>query len=114
MVYESSSVIARPNEIEGRCLIIVARHETDLWHYMKRHYAQFRDMQVLLDRRREERRQRVQTYPSDRRGPDRRHPASIDEDLRRHPFVIICQQMGPLGDRLPDPGWVPPDVRRTP
>ena len=114
MADESSSGRAQPNEIEGRCLIIVARHETDLWHYMKSHYAEFRDMLVLLDRRHEERRQRVQTSPSDRRGPDRRHQPTNDEDLRRHPFVIISQQTGPIGDQPPDPGWVPPGSRRTP
>ena len=43
-----------------RLLFIVARDQLDLWHHLKRDFAQEAEVEVILDRRRGERRQRVQ------------------------------------------------------
>ena len=79
-----------------RCLLIVAREQPDLWHHLTRDFAGDEGVQVILDRRRRERRQRVQTSESERRRSDRRRQASIDNDLRYRSFVILHRQQGVL------------------
>lgn len=79
-----------------RCLFIVARNQPDLWHHLSRDFAEDDDVQVLLDRRRGERRQRLQQHESERRRADRRRRASIDNDLRYRSFVILHEQQGVL------------------
>lgn len=79
-----------------RCLFIVARSQPDLWHNLSRDFAGDEDVQVHLDRRRRERRQRLQPHEWERRGADRRRQASIDKDLRYRSFVIFHEQQGVL------------------
>lgn len=80
----------------ARCLFIVARNQPDLWHHLSRDFAGDDDVQVLLDRRRGERRQRLQQHEPERRRADRRRQASIDNDLRYRSFVILHEQQGVL------------------
>jgi len=75
-------------------LIIVARDQPELWHAMTRQFAADPKVQVLQDRRRWERRQRIQKYDLDQRGPDRRRPASLEHNVRYRSFVIIRRQDG--------------------
>ena len=96
MADEGRSLKAQPTRDTVRYLIIVARDETDLWHYMTRDFGEFKGLQVLLDRRQRERRQQVQTYEPERRREERRRPPTIDDDLRHQPFVIVPQQQGAL------------------
>jgi hypothetical protein len=70
-------------------LIIVARDQPDLWQSLKEHFAANEEIEPILDRRRWERRQRIQGCEPDRRGPDRRHPLGIEHDLRARQFVIV-------------------------
>ena len=81
---------------KARCLFIVARNQPDLWHHLSRDFAGDEEVQVLLDRRRGDRRQRVQSHERERRRTDRRRQPSIDNDLRYRSFVILHQQQGVL------------------
>ena len=96
MADEGGSSKAQPIRNTVQCLIIVARDETALWQYMTRHYGEFKDVQVLHDRRQRERREQVQTYEPERRRTERRRPPTIDDDLRNQPFVIVPQEQGAL------------------
>jgi hypothetical protein len=96
MADEGRSLKAQPTRDTLRCVIIVARDETDLWHYMARDFGEFKGLQVILDRRQRERRQQVQRYQPERRREERRHPPTMDEDLRRQPFVIVLGQQAAL------------------
>ena len=81
-----------------RALVIVARGQLDLWQSLTRHFAANEDVQVLLDRRLGERRQRFQPYELDRRGPDRRRPPSIENDVRSRQYVIVRPQQRTIQD----------------
>ena len=72
-----------------RLLFIVARDQPDLWHHLRQDFARDEEVEVLLDRRRGERRQRVQAYEPERRRADRRRQSSVDKELRYRSFVII-------------------------
>lgn len=78
-----------------RCLFIVARNQPDLWQHLKRDFADDDQIQVIVDRRRGERRQRRELYGPERRRMDRRR-ATLDRDLRYRSFVIIHEQQGVL------------------
>jgi hypothetical protein len=91
MAVESGSRKAQPTGIM-RALVVVAREQPDLWQSLTEHFAANEDVQVLLDRRQGERRQRVQAYERDRRGPDRRRPRSIEKDVSHRQYVIARPQ----------------------
>ena len=86
---------AQPTANKVRCLFIVARDQADLWHYLKRDFAGEEEIQVILDRRRGERRQRLLSNQPERRRGNRRR-SSIDTDLRYRSFVILHEQQGVL------------------
>ena len=95
MPVESRSLQAQPSRDKVRCLFIVARDQPDLWHHLRQDFAEDEEIQVVLDRRRGERRQHVWAHDPERRQADRRL-ASIDRDLRYRSFVILHQQQGVL------------------
>lgn len=64
-----------------RYLFIVSQGVTDLYEHVKRNFAGDREVEVLLDRRRGERRQRVEAYEPERRQADRRRPPGSHESL---------------------------------
>lgn len=84
-------------------LLIVARNQSDLWRYLKDNFAADQKVEVILDRRRAERRQRIQPQEPERRQGERRRRPSIDNDLSYRFFVIIRRPQGVLSGRLP--GW---------
>ena len=73
-----------------RLLFIVSRDHPELWHHLRRDFGEDEEVQVILDRRRGERRRQIQAREPERRGADRRQPA-VDKDLRYRSFVIIDQ-----------------------
>jgi hypothetical protein len=83
---------------EVHSLIVVARDQPDLWQTLARQFASNPKVQVLLDRRHWERRQRLQILEVDQRGIDRRHPPRPEHDVRQRSFVIIRRQDGTPGD----------------
>lgn len=82
---------AQPTSDKTRCLFIVARDQADLWDHLRKDFADDKEVRVILDRRRGERRQRAQPHEGQRRRDDRRR-ASIGTDLRYRSFVIIHEQ----------------------
>jgi len=85
----SRSAAGQPTGRGVRSLIIVARDQPDLWQSLKEHFATNADIEPILDRRRWERRQRIQWCEPDQRERDRRRPPSIEHDLRARPFVLV-------------------------
>ena len=79
-----------------RYLLIVARNQPDLWRYLKDNFAGDDKVEVILDRRREERRQRIQPHESERRQAERRRQPSLDKDLTYRSLVIVRQRHGVL------------------
>lgn len=75
-----------------RLLFIVARDHPELWHHLRRDFGDDEEVQVILDRRRGERRCQIRAREPERRRADRRRPPAIEKDLRYHSFVIIDQQ----------------------
>lgn len=72
-------------------MFIVARDQFDLWQRLRRDFAEEEEFQVVLDRRRGQRRRRVEGRGPERRLGERRQPR-IDRDLRYRSFVIIYTQ----------------------
>lgn len=68
-------------EESARHLLIVARDRIRLYEHLRRTFAGNRSVQVLLDRRRRERRKEVSEPVNERRRADRRTRPSIDEQL---------------------------------
>jgi len=89
MAVESGSPKPQPTGIM-RALVVVARDQPELWQSLTQHFSANEDVQVLLDRRQGERRQRVQAYERDRRGPDRRRPPSIESGVS-HPRYVMAR-----------------------
>lgn len=76
----------------ARYLLIVARNELDTFDFWTRSLLGNADIHVILDRRKEERRQRVHTHRADRRHADRRQAAIVDE-IGASGFAIIHRQL---------------------
>ena len=77
-------------------LLIVARNQSDLWRYLKDNFAGDEKVEVILDRRRGEQRQRVQLHEPERRRAERRRQPSLDKDLIYRSFVIVRHRQGVL------------------
>ena len=73
---------------------IVARDRLDFWDFWTRWFSGVAEVQLILDRRKGERRQQVQPHEPERRGGDRRRQPNIDEEVRDTGFAIVesvCQ-----------------------
>ena len=82
-----------------RYLVIAARSNSDLYDYLRQQFAGDETVQVLLDRRRAERRRQDSGTRQRRRG-ERRHVRGRESDLATHGFVIVRRPAGLL--------WHPP------
>ena len=94
MPAENSSPEAQLTRTSVRARVIVAQDQPCLYRTLRVHLAANEDIEVLLDRRLWERRQRVQTYDPDRRASDRRRPMRIENDVRYRQYVIVRAQHG--------------------
>ena len=73
----------------ARDLFIIARGYEELYDYVLSHRP---DVDVILDRRAGDRRQRVGPYTPERRGAkDRRRPSWIDDDLQSMRVAIVSR-----------------------
>ncbi|MBI2217277.1 MAG: hypothetical protein HYU51_08270 [Candidatus Rokubacteria bacterium] len=73
-----------------RYLVIVSRERPDLFDELKRRFAGDPTVQVLLDRRVGERRQREHARPGERRGRDRREATMhVTASLWLAGYVIV-------------------------
>lgn len=84
-----------------RYLLLVARNQPDLWRYLKNNFAGDQKVEVILDRRRGERRQRIEPHEPERRRAERRRQPGLDNDLSYRSFVIVRLPQGGLASRLP-------------
>ena len=72
-------------------VFIVAWNRPDLWDYWKRWFTGVETVEVILDRRRGERRRARQTFEPERRQTDRRGPAGVEDELRSLGFAIVSR-----------------------
>ena len=78
--------------LRPRYLVIVSREYAGLIPYLFQDFVDLREAEVVLDRRRRERRQRTWTRNLDRRCIDRRQDFSGHNSLRRRGFAILHRQ----------------------
>jgi hypothetical protein len=72
-------------------LFIVAWDRPDLWDYWRRWFSGVEDVQVILDRRRGDRRRQDEGHEPDRRRSERRASPGIEEELRTIGFAIVSR-----------------------
>lgn len=72
-------------------LFIVAWNRPDLWDYWKRWFAGVENVEVILDRRRRERRQPAQAFEPERRDVERRVRPDVEEELQNIGFAIVSR-----------------------
>jgi hypothetical protein len=82
--------------VDNRFLLIVSRANEALATYLEQHFKGDNTVQIMIDRRQDERRQRPrrpQASPSDpspeRRRNDRRSHPEVDNELRLTSFAIV-------------------------
>ena len=71
-----------------RLLFLVARDQTDLWDQLSKEFSG-RDVSVVVDRRRGERRRDAQSEASERRRTERRSKPDVDHEVRSRGFSVI-------------------------
>lgn len=86
-------------------LIIASRTHSDLYGHLQRQFAEDDEVEVLLDRRHEERRRREEKRDRDRRRGDRRSGRGKDPGLNHHGFLVVRQLPQGSGARMQ---WRPP------
>ena len=69
-------------------LLIVAWNRPDLWDLWRRWFVAVGEVEVVLDRRRVERRQRSEAYEPERRRTERRCQPGLEHELRSTGFAI--------------------------
>ena len=74
----------------ARHLFIVARDQPDLWAHLAREFRGEPGVEVLLDRRRTERRRSARPTADDRRRRDRRERPPVDQDLAVMNFALVA------------------------
>lgn len=70
-------------------LVIVTRNKPALFAYVKRLLTSYRHIQVIVDRRRGERRELIAPVECDRRQADRRSRRDVDDDLYFRGWTMI-------------------------
>jgi hypothetical protein len=65
-----------------RFRFIIARENLPLYEYLVRSMSELAEIEVILDRRVEQRRRGGGTPPHERKGPERRVQTRVDEGLR--------------------------------
>jgi hypothetical protein len=73
----------------GRTLFIVSRQHPDLYAYLRERFATDTAVEVILDRRLTQRRQREAPRDADRRIADRRARPEVEVELRSRSHAII-------------------------
>jgi len=73
----------------GLTLFIVSRDHPDLYAYLRERFATDRGVEVILDRRLGQRRQRARPSELERRQNDRRQRPEIDLELQTRSHAII-------------------------
>lgn len=85
-----------------RLLFLVARDQPDLWDQLSKEFSA-RDVAVVVDRRRGERRQGEPASDDKRRQSDRRARAEVDREVRSRGFSVIRLDPNDVARREGDP-----------
>ena len=72
-----------------RYLFIVARNNPAMFDYLRHHFADAPEVDVLLDRRMGERRQNTSPVREDRRRGERRARPEVDERLKVDSYAFL-------------------------
>jgi hypothetical protein len=97
----SRSHLPEPETGSPRFLYVVARSCPDLYLKMRRRFLDDDTIQVLLDRRTQDRRVKTGPVPvPERRRADRRHPTDYWESTAHHPAVLIPLRRRPDTDDI--------------
>jgi hypothetical protein len=72
-------------------IFIVAWNRPDLWDYWKRWFSGVETVDVVLDRRRGERRRVPRAVEPERRQTERRSQPGVDDELRTAGFAIVAR-----------------------
>jgi hypothetical protein len=83
-------------------LLIVARAEDRLYHYLKKTFADVATIEILRDRRFKERRQAAATPAVERRGGEDRRRRDVSHALAVPGWAMVRQP-----GAEPPPGWDP-------
>jgi hypothetical protein len=73
----------------ARHIFLVSRHEPRLYEYLLERFSDDSNVEVILDRRRGERRRRPEGQVPDRRRNDRRGRREVDIELKVRSHVIL-------------------------
>jgi hypothetical protein len=72
-----------------REVFVVARNRPDLYRYLSQTFADAKNVEVVLDRRTEERRGTTHAPLRERRQADRRTRRAADEEMHRVGYVFL-------------------------
>ncbi len=86
--------LSPPVAREGGSLLIVTRNKPGLYEYVKRLVAKYPSIQVMLDRRRVERRERIGSIGGDRRRAERRSQPEVTDELRARGWAMTRRRAG--------------------
>jgi hypothetical protein len=86
-----------------RYLVVAARNRQDLHDYLRRQFSGDDRVEILLDRRRGERRRQLDPHEPERRRGNRRSGPGTDDRLYYYGLIIVRQM--PNGQRRPVP-WI--------
>jgi hypothetical protein len=73
----------------GRNLFVVSRRYPDLYEYLRERFASDSAVEVILDRRVAQRRQRQTPHPTERRHAERRQRPEVEMELQTRSHAII-------------------------
>jgi hypothetical protein len=73
----------------GRTVFVVSRQHPDLYAYLRERFANDAAVEVILDRRLGQRRQRAEERDVDRRRADRRARPEVELELQTRSHAII-------------------------
>jgi hypothetical protein len=86
--------LSSPAALDGGSLLIVTRNKPGLYEYVKRLVAKYPRIQVMLDRRRAERRERIGPIGGDRRRAERRSRPEVTDELRARGWAMTRRRAG--------------------
>ncbi|MBI1734829.1 MAG: hypothetical protein HYR51_06625 [Candidatus Rokubacteria bacterium] len=87
-VFGTAATLRRMRKIR-RLVFVVAPGQRQLYESLTRTFAGDDSVQVVLDRRNGERRQRGERPPADRRRADRRRRRDVEEKLAARGYAVV-------------------------
>ncbi len=98
MAKETTAASQPSSNDAARSFIIVARDQQELWQALTREFKHIPEIQVLLDRRRGERRRVAVPVAQDRRAARRRSLPHLEDDLHARQYVLVRPRQQRLCD----------------